>query len=119
VEGLREDFDDGPHDAGSDPPLKPPMAGLMRRIVGRQVRPWGASPQDPGDAIKHRAVLPPGAPSTVFATRQLGQEALNDVPLLVRDVTGITRNGVSHPNRVAPSLSGLSRRSTTTSDLLC
>jgi hypothetical protein len=25
---------------GADPPLKPPVAGLMRRIAGRQVRPW-------------------------------------------------------------------------------
>jgi hypothetical protein len=33
VEGLREDFEDGPQHAGADPPLKSPMAGLIRRIT--------------------------------------------------------------------------------------
>jgi hypothetical protein len=41
VEGLREDFEDGPQRAGADPLLKPPVAGLMRRLAGPQVRPMG------------------------------------------------------------------------------
>jgi hypothetical protein len=104
VECLREDFEDGPKHAGADPPLKPPVAGLMRRIAGRQVRPWGAGPQDPEEAIQHRAVLPPGAPSTVLAAPQLRQESPDHVPLLVREVTAMTRSGAGHPDRMAPSL---------------
>jgi hypothetical protein len=104
MECLGEGFEDAPQHAGADPLLKPPVAGLMRRIAGRQVRPWGAGPQDPEDAFKNRAVLPPGAPSTVTAARQRGQEAPNHVPLLVREVTGMTRSGWGHPDRMAPSL---------------
>ena len=107
VKGLREDFENGPQRAGADPPLKPPLAGLMRRIMGRQVRSWGAGPQDPQDAINYWTVLPPGPPSTVVAARQLAKKASDHVPLLVREVTGMTRIGVGHPNRMAPLWSSL------------
>src|SRR5262245_43003438 len=80
------------------------MAGLARRITVRQVGPRGAGPQDPEDAIEHKAVLPPGAPSTVFPARQLGQEAPNEVALLIREVTGMARSGVGHPTRMDPWL---------------
>ena len=100
VKGLGENLKEGPQHAVADPPLKPPVTGLMRRIAGRQIRPWGSGPQDPEDAIKHRAILPPRAPSTVLAARQVGQEAPNEFPLLVREVTGMTRGGVSHPDRM-------------------
>ena len=33
VERLREDFEDGPQQAGADPVLKSPVAGLIRRIA--------------------------------------------------------------------------------------
>ena len=88
VECLGEDLEDAPQHARADPLLKPPVAGLIRRIAVRQVGPRGPGPQDPQDAIEHGAVLPPRAPSTVFAAPQLGQEGPNEVPLLVREVTG-------------------------------
>ena len=91
VEGLREDFEDGPQHAGADPLLKPAVACLMRRIPVWQVGPWGAGPQDPQNAIEHGTVLPPRAPSTVLAARQLGQEGPNEVPSLVGEVTGMRR----------------------------
>src|SRR4029453_10004611 len=106
-EGAGEDFEDGPQHAGADPLLKPPVAGLVRRIARWQVRPWSAGPQDPEDPIQHSAVLSPGAPSTVVAPRQLGQEAANHFPLLVREVTAMRRRGVGHPDRVARWLSSL------------
>ena len=102
VECLGEDFEDAPQHAGADPLLKPPVAGLIRRIAVRQVGPRSAGPQDPQDAIEHRTVLPPRAPSTVFAARQLGQEGPNEVPLLVREVTGMRRSRKGHPARMAP-----------------
>src|SRR5262245_17232764 len=110
VEGLREDFENGPQHARADPLLKPPVAGLRRWIAGRQVRPWSAGPQDPEDAIEHRAILPPGAPSTIGAARQLRQEAPNHVPVLVREITSMTRGGLGHPDRMALSFSSLSNR---------
>jgi hypothetical protein len=72
VERLRENFEDAPQQAGADPVLKSPVAGLVRRIAVWQVGPGSASPQDPENAIEHRAVLPPGAPSTVSPARQRG-----------------------------------------------
>ena len=85
----------------ADPLLKPPVAGLIRRIAVRQVSPRCPGPQDPQDAIEHGTVLPPRAPSTVFAARRLGQEAPNEVPLLVREVTGMRRSSEGHPSRMA------------------
>jgi hypothetical protein len=61
----------------------------------------GAGPQDPQDVIEHGTVLPPRAPSTVFAARQLGQERPNEVQLLVREVAGLSRSREGHPSRMA------------------
>ena len=69
VKGLGEKLKEGPQHAVADPPLKPPVAGLMRRIAGRQVCPRGTGPQDPEDAVEHLTVLPPRAPSAVFPAR--------------------------------------------------
>src|SRR5262249_59682646 len=62
VECLREDFEDAPQYAGTHPVLKSPVAGLIGRVSVRQVGPRGAGPQNPEDAIEHKAVLPPGRP---------------------------------------------------------
>jgi hypothetical protein len=82
--------------------LKPPVAGLIRRIAVRQVGPPSAGPQDPQNAIEHGVVLPPRAPSTVLSARQFGQEATNEVPLLVGEVTGMRRIKGGHPATMAP-----------------
>jgi hypothetical protein len=66
VERLRKDFEDGLQQAGADPVLKSPVAGLIRRIAVREVRPRGPGPQNPKDAVEYGAVLLPGAPSAVF-----------------------------------------------------
>ena len=86
------------------------MAGLVRRVAVWQVCPWGAGPQDPQDAIEHGTVLPPRAPSTVFAAWQLRQEGANEDPLIVREVTGMRRARKGHPARMALSPSGYWRR---------
>ena len=39
VERLRENFEDAPQQAGADPVLKSPVAGLIRRIAVWQVGP--------------------------------------------------------------------------------
>lgn len=101
VECLGEDMEDVPQNTPADPLLKPPVAGLIRRIAVRQVGPRGSGPQDPQDAIEYGAVLPPRAASTVFAARELGQEGPNELPLLVREVTGMRRSRQGHPTRTA------------------
>lgn len=78
------------------------MAGLIRRIAVRQVGPGSAGPEDPEDAIEYRAMLPPGASSTVWPARQRWQEGPNEGPLLIREVTGMTGSG-GHPDRMAPA----------------
>jgi hypothetical protein len=100
VECLSEDMEDAPQNTRADPLLKPPVTGLIRRIRVRQVGPGGPGPQDSQDAIEYSAVFPPRAPSTVFAARQLGQEGPDEVPLLVREVTGMRRSKQGHPTRM-------------------
>jgi hypothetical protein len=78
VERLCEDFEGAPQHAGADPQLKSTMAGLVRRITVRQVGPRGAGPQDPEDAIEHRTVLFPRAPSAVFSSRQRWQHGADE-----------------------------------------
>jgi hypothetical protein len=69
-------------------PLAETAGGTFdRRIPVREIGPWGAGPEDPQDAVEHRTILPPWAPSAVCAARQLGQEGSNQNPLLVGEVT--------------------------------
>jgi hypothetical protein len=72
VERLREKFENAPKQAGANPALKSPVAGLLRGIAVWQVGPGSAGSQDPEDAVEHRAILPPGASSTVWSARQRG-----------------------------------------------
>ena len=92
VECLGKDFEDAPQHVSVDPLLKPAVAGLIRRIAVRQVSPRCSRSQNPQDAVEHRTLLPPRAPSTVCAAHRLGHEAPNEVPLLVREVTGMRRS---------------------------
>ena len=107
MECLGEGFEDAPQHAGADPLLKPAVAGLIRRIAVRQVSPWCSRSQNPQDAVEHRTVLPPRAPSTVCAAHRLGQETPNEVPLLVREVTRMRRSTEGHPARMAAIRIGL------------
>jgi hypothetical protein len=107
VECLGKDFEDAPQRAGADPLLKPAVAGLIRGIAVRQVSPRCSSPQDPQDAVEHRTVLPPRAPSTVCAAHRLGQETPNEIPLLVREVTRMRGSREGHPARMAAVPIGL------------
>jgi len=99
-ECLGEDLEDAPPHARADPLLKPAVACLIRRIPVWQVGPRSAGPQDPQNAIEHGSVLPPRAPSPVFATPQLGQERPNENPLPVGEVTGMRRSRKGHPARM-------------------
>jgi hypothetical protein len=101
VECLGEDLEDAPQNTRPDPLLKPPVAGLIRRIAVWPVGPRGPGSSRSTGAIDDGAVLPPRAPSTVFAARQLGQEGPNEVPLLVCEVTGMRRSRQGHPTRMA------------------
>ena len=106
VECLGEDFEDTPQHAGTDPLLKAAVAGLIRRIVVRQVSPRCSRSQNPQDAVEHRTVLPPRALSAVCAAHRLGQETPNEVPLVVREVTRMRRSKEGHPARMAAVPSG-------------
>jgi hypothetical protein len=70
VERLGEDRKDVLHDPGPHPVLETSMARLVRRIAVGQVRPRGAGPQDPQDAIEHGPVRLPRAPEPVFAAQR-------------------------------------------------
>jgi hypothetical protein len=74
VERLRENFEEAPKQAGADPVLKSPVAGLMRRIAVREVRSQGPGPQNPKDAVEYVAVLLPGAPRRSFRHASVWEE---------------------------------------------
>ena len=89
VERLCENFEEPPKQAGADPVLKSPVAGLIRRIAVREVRPRGPGPQNRKDAVEYGAVLLPGAPAAVCTARERGQEGADEGPVLVGEVTGM------------------------------
>ena len=99
VESLGEYFQDAPQHARANPLLKPSVARLMGRIAGWQARPRSPCPQDPQDAIEHGTGLLPRPPSTVCAAHRFGQEAINEVPVLVREVARMSRSSEGHPFR--------------------
>lgn len=100
VERLRENFEEAPKQAGADPVLKSPVAGLIRRMAVREVRPRGPGPQNPKDAVQYGAVLFPGTPSAVFPVRERGQEGADEGPLPVGEVTGMRQRRKGHLARM-------------------
>src|SRR4029453_19122377 len=64
-------------------------------------RPTGLQSSGSTGAIEHRTVLPPRAAATVCAAHRFGQKAPNEVPLLVREITGMSRSSEGHSIRMA------------------
>jgi hypothetical protein len=95
VQCVSEDFEDAPQHADADPLLKPPVAGLMRRIAIRQVGPRCSSPQDPQDAIEHRTVPLRGRPRP--SARRTGSGKKRPT-LSTRSIDSIGRVGVASPS---------------------
>ena len=60
-----------------------PAAFALLTPARAPVRPRGPGPQNPKDANEYGAILLPGAPSAVFATRERGQEGADGGALLV------------------------------------
>ena len=102
MESLGEDLENASQGTRAHPLLKPPVARLIRGIPVREVGPWGAGPEDPQDAVEHRTLLPPRAPSAVCAARQLRQEGPNQNPLLVGEVTRMRGSRKGHPGQNGP-----------------
>lgn len=65
------------------PALEPAMAGLVRRIPLGQVRPLGARPQNPEDAIEYLATAAPGPPASIHPPWHLANERFQHLPLFV------------------------------------
>jgi hypothetical protein len=59
------------------------MAGLVGREARGQVLPAGTTAEDPEDAMKDFASIPPGPATAISAARWLWNQRLNDHPLLV------------------------------------
>ena len=90
VERLRENFEEAPKHAGADPVLKSPVAGSIRRIAVREVR-----PRSKGCRSVRRGSLSRGA-SAVFPARERGQEGADEGPLRVGEVTGMRQRRKGH-----------------------
>src|SRR5438093_12851003 len=52
------------------------------------VRPGGAGAQHPQDAVQHLARVPPRATATVGAAMRLGDQRLENLPLVVLEIHG-------------------------------
>jgi hypothetical protein len=68
------------------PALEATVAGLVGWVVLRQVAPGGAGTQDPQDAIEHVPGIPPRTSFAVRSARRIGNQRLQDLPLLVGKV---------------------------------
>jgi len=65
---LSEDFEDAPQHADADPLLKPPVAGLIRRIAIRQVGPRCFGPAR--IIVSHWTLLPARASASTKSPRR-------------------------------------------------
>jgi hypothetical protein len=59
---------------------------LVGRVALRQVAPGGAGTQDPQDAVEDVPWVPPGPAFAVRPARRIGDQGLQDLPLLVGKV---------------------------------
>ncbi len=73
-------------DALLAPALEAAVAGLVGRVALGQVAPGGAGAQDPQDAVEHIPGVPPGPSFAVRPARRIGDQGLQDLPLLVGKV---------------------------------
>jgi hypothetical protein len=62
------------------------VASLVGRVALRQVAPGGAGTQDPQDAVEDVPWVPPGPAFAVRPARRIGDQGLQDLPLLVGKV---------------------------------
>ena len=65
------------------------MAGLIRGVPFRQVRPGSASTEHPKDAVENTTTVFPRTPSAVAAARWFGDEGGQNGPLGVGQVAGV------------------------------
>jgi hypothetical protein len=68
------------------PALEAAVAGLVRRLPLRQIRPLGSGSQNPENPIEHLATAASRSPASVGAPRHLANQWLDHLPLFVRHV---------------------------------
>jgi len=84
---LGERSEDLFQSAVAHPALKPPVAGLVRRVTSRQVLPRSARTQDPEHAIEDVSRIAEGPTTSVLEKRLfLREKRLDQSPLLFGEV---------------------------------
>jgi hypothetical protein len=89
---LSQGFKDAPHDSRAYPLLKSSMAGLIRGIPFRQVRPRSAGTEHPKDAVQNSTSVFPRAPRRSLrrgGSGMRGARKLHWASVRSRDVGGI------------------------------
>ena len=66
----------------ANPLLKTPVAGLVRRILGRHLGPLRTAAENPEHAVQHRPCIVPGT-ATIVLTPRRTQDRLHHFPLFV------------------------------------
>jgi hypothetical protein len=82
VQVLRERVEHPVQRAIATPLLEATMAGLIRRVARRQVLPWSTRAENPQNAIEHVSRIAPRASSSIASPPRLGNQRLDEVPLL-------------------------------------
>jgi hypothetical protein len=77
------------HHAGTDPLLKPAMAGLVGRIALGQVGPGGAGAQDVQDSVEGLAPSLPGAATPVGAALGFRNQGVQQRPLGIGQISRV------------------------------
>jgi hypothetical protein len=65
------------------------MAGLIRRIAFRQIRPGGAGSKNVQNSIQHFAAIPPRTALAVLPALRFGNQWIQNRPLGVAQISGV------------------------------
>lgn len=83
---LCECLEDSPEHTVLNPLLHPAVTRLVWRVLARQCLPRCSSPEDPEHSVENAASSDARPPFAVFANVGLGDQRLDDTPLLVSEL---------------------------------
>ena len=93
VQVLRERVEHAVQRAVATPLLEAAMTGLIRRVARRQILPWRAGTENPKHAIEYIARISPRTTSSIRTPPRLGNQRLDEVPLLFGQIHFPTTRG--------------------------
>jgi hypothetical protein len=96
---LCQRLQDLPEDTVGHPLLHSAMTGLVRRVFARQRLPGCSGPEDPQHAVENAARFDAWATLAVLANSGLGDQRLDNTPLLVSELH-VLLDHIRDPNAI-------------------